>query len=177
MSLLDIYLQKNGKKRYDVFKETGTSQQQLASVNNKNVSSYSVKTIQAIAITVEKSEGVVLEELLQLEQENPYFEAFNIEDLLLAFKNKENYIVIKGEYKKEIDKFAESQLSETETLGLQLGSEGIVTILAEAILQIANLFSDKDAEQKKIESRIRRYKFKRIKNGDELLLVLRQLDY
>ena len=177
MGLLDIYLQKNGKKRYDVFKETGTSQQQLASVNNKNVSSYSVKTIQAIAKTVEKSEGVVLEELLQLEQENPYFEVFNVEDLLLAFKNKENYIVIKGEYKKEIDKFTESQLSEIATLGLQLGSEGIVTILTEAILQIANLFSDKDAEQKKIESRIRRYKIKRIKNGDELLLVLRQLDY
>ncbi|SDN71012.1 hypothetical protein SAMN05518871_10729 [Psychrobacillus sp. OK028] len=176
MGLLDIYLQKNGKKRYDVFKETGTSQQQLASVNNKNVSSYSVKTIQAIAKTLEKSEGTVLEELLQLEQENPYFEAFNIEDLLLAFKNKENYIVIKGEYKKEIDKFAESQLSETATLGLQLGSEGIVTILTEAILQIANLFSDKDAEQKKIESQIRKYKINRI-NENELLLYLRQLDY
>ena len=177
MSLLDIYLQKNGKKRYDVFKETGTSQQKLASVNNKNVSSYSVKTIQAIAKTVEKSEGVVLEELLQLEQENPYFEVCNVEDLLLAFINKENYIVIKGEYKKEIDKFAESQLSEIATLGLQLGSEGIVTILTEAILHIANLFSNKDAEQKKIESRIRRYKIKRLNNGEELLLVLRQLDY
>ena len=176
MSLLDIYLQKNGKKRYDVFKETGTSQQQLASVNNKNVSSYSVKTIQAIAKTVEKSEGIVLAELLQLEQENPYFEVFNVEDLLLAFKNKENYIVIKGEYKKEIDKFAESQLSETETLGLELGSAGTVTILAEAIFQIANLLSGKDAEQKKIESQIRKYKIKRI-NRDELLLVLRQVDY
>ncbi len=90
MSLLDIYLQKNGKKRYDVFKETGTSQQQLASVNNKNVSSYSVKTIQAIAKTVEKSEGIVLEELLQLEQENQYFEVINVEDLLLVFRNKED---------------------------------------------------------------------------------------
>ena len=176
MSLLDIYLQKNGKKRYDVFKETGTSQQQLASVNNKSVSSYSVKTIQAIAKTVEKSDGIVLTELLQLERENPYFEVFNVEDLLLAFTNKEDYIVIKGEYKQEIDKFVESQLSETETLGAELGSAGAVTILAEAIFQIANLFSGKDAEQKKIESQIRKYKIKRI-NGDELLLVLRQVDY
>ena len=53
MSLLDVYLQKNGKKRYDVFKQTGISQQMLAAVNKKNVSSYSVKTIQAIAETVE----------------------------------------------------------------------------------------------------------------------------
>lgn len=176
MSLLDIYLQKNGKKRYDVFKETGISQQMLASVNKKNVSSFSIKTIQAIAKTVKKSEGAVLEELLRLEQENAYFEVFNVEDLLLAFKNKETYIVIKGEYKKEIDKFAEAQLSETETLGLELGSAGTVTILAEAIFQIANLFSSKDAEHKKIESQIRKYKIKRI-NENELLLYLRQLDY
>jgi len=45
-------------------------------------------------------------------------------------------------------------MARTETLGLELGSDGIVTILAEAILRIANLFSGKDAEQKKIESQI-----------------------
>ncbi|MFJ7827778.1 hypothetical protein [Psychrobacillus sp. NPDC096623] len=176
MGLLDIYLQQNGKKRYDVFKETGLSQQMLATVNKKNISSYSVKTIQAIAKTVEKSEGTVLEELVRLEQENSYFEAFNVEDLLLAFKNKETHIVIKGEYKKEIDKFAEAQLSETETLGMELGSAGTVTILAEAIFQLANLFSRKDAEQKKIENQIRKYKIKKI-NENELLLYLRQMDY
>ena len=176
MSLLDIYLQKNGKKRYDVFKATGMSQQMLGSVNKKNISSYSVKTIQAIAKTVEKSEGTVLEELVQLEKENAYFEAFNVDDLLLAFKNKETHIVIKGEYKKEIEKFAEAQLSETENLGLELGSAGTVTILAEAVFQLANLFSSKDADQKKIENQIRKYKIKRI-NEHELLLYLRQLDY
>ncbi|WP_419959861.1 hypothetical protein [Psychrobacillus sp. BM2] len=176
MSLLDIYLQKNGKKRYDVFKATGMSQQMLASVNKKNISSYSVKTIQAIAKTVEKSEGTVLEELVRLEQENVYFEAFNVDHLLLAFKNKETHIVIKGEYKKEIDKFTNAQLSDTETLGLELGSAGTITILAEVILQIANLFSSKEADQKKIESQIRKYKIKRI-NENELLLYLRQLDY
>ncbi len=176
MSLLDIYLQKNGKKRYDVFKETGTSQQNLANVNKQKVGSYSVKTIQAIAKTVEKSEGVVLMELLQLEQENPYYEASNAEDLLLAFKNKENYILIKGKYKEEILEFAEAQLSETETLGLELGSAGMVTILAEVFYQVANLFSSKDAEYKKVESQIRKYTIKRT-NGDDLLLVLRQLNY
>ncbi|WP_277586114.1 hypothetical protein [Psychrobacillus antarcticus] len=176
MGLLDIYLQKNGKKRYDVFKETGMSQQMLGSVNKKSISSYSVKTIQAIAKTVEKSEGTVLEDLVQLEKENAYFEAFNVDDLLLAFKNKETHIVIKGEYKKEIEEFAGGQLSEMETLGFQLGSAGIVAILAEATFQLASLFSSKDADQKKIENQIRSYKIKRI-NENELLLYLRQLDY
>lgn len=176
MSLLDVYLQKNEKKRYDVFKETGISQQMLSSVNKKNVSSYSVKTIQAIAKTVEKTEGMVLDELLRLEKENAYFEVYNADDLLLAFDNKESYIVIKGDYKKELEGLAKSQLSETETLGLELGSAGTISILAEAIYQLANLFSDKDNEQKKIESQIRRYKFKKI-NENEFLLYLRQIDY
>lgn len=176
MSILDIYLQKNGKKRYDVFKETGISQQMLSSVNKKNVSSYSVKTIQAIAKTVEKSEGTVLDELLRLENENAYFEVFNAQDLLLAFKNKESYILIKGEYKNELEELEKSQLSETETLGFELGSAGTMTILAEAIYQILNVFSNKDEEQKKIESQIRKYKIKKM-NENEFLLYLRQLDY
>ncbi|MFF2448227.1 hypothetical protein ACFVSW_14100 [Neobacillus sp. NPDC058068] len=176
MSLLDIYLQRNGKKRYDVFKETGISQQMLSSVNKKSVSSYSVKTIQAIAKTVGKSEGMVLDELLQLEKEKPIFEVFNAEELLVAFDNKESFIVIKGEYKNKIQELAKSQLSETETLGLELGSAGAVTILAEGFYQLANLFSKKDDEQKKIESQFRKYKIKKI-NENELLLSLRQLDY
>ncbi len=176
MSLLDIYLQKNGKKRYDVFKETGISQQMLSSVNKKSVSSYSVKTLQAIAKTVEKSEGTVLDELLQLENENAYFEVFNAEDLLLALNNKEPYILIKGEYKKEMEELAKSQLSDTETLGLELGSAGLITVLAEVIIQLVDLFSSKDDDKKNIESQIRKYKFKKL-NENEILLYLRQLDY
>lgn len=176
MSLLDIYLQKNGKKRYDVFKETGISQQMLSSVNKKSVGHYSVKTIQAIAKTVEKSEGTVLDELIQLENENAYFEVYNAEDLLLAFRNKEEYILIKGEYKKEMDELAKSQLSDTEKLGLELGSAGLVTVLAEVILHLVDLFSSKDDDKKKIENQVRKYKFKKL-NENEILLYLRQLDY
>lgn len=177
MSLLDIYLQKNGKKRYDVFKETGISQQMLSSVNKKSVSHYSVKTIQAIAKTVEKSEGTVLNELIQLENENAYFEVYNAEDLLLAFRNKEEYILIKGEYKKEMDELAKSQLS--DTLGWELGSVwsgGLVTVFTEVILHLVDLFSSKDDDKKKIESQVRKYKFKKL-NENEILLYLRQLDY
>ncbi|WP_203248235.1 helix-turn-helix domain-containing protein [Sporosarcina beigongshangi] len=176
MGLLDIYLQKNEKKRYDVFKETGLSQQMLSNVNKKEVTGYSVKTIQAIAKTVGKSEGTVLEELLGLEKENAYFEVFNIEDLLLAFKNKETHIVIKGDYKKEIVPFAEGQLLEIETMGTGLGSAGMVAVLAELLLHAATFFSNKDADYRKIENQIRKYRIKKL-NDDELLLYLRQLDY
>lgn len=77
---------------------------------------------------------------------------------------------------------AETQLSETETLGIELGSEGTANILAEGFIQLAKLFKNKKYEhdeQKKIEqieSKMRLYKM--IKNSKgELLLYLRQLDY
>ncbi|TDL83427.1 hypothetical protein E2R53_04330 [Peribacillus frigoritolerans] len=117
-----------------------------------------------------------MDELLQLENENTYFEVFNAEDLLLAFKNKEQYILIKGEYKKEIEEFAKSQLSDTETLGLELGSAGLVTVLAEVIIQLVDLFNSKDDDKKKIESQILKYKLKKL-NENAILLYLRQLEY
>lgn len=176
MSLLDIYLQKNGKKRYDVFKETGISQQMLSSVNKKSVGSYSVKTIQAIAKTVNKSEGMVLDELLKLEKEHAIFEVYNTADLLLALNNKEPYISIKSAYKNEMEQLAKTQLSETETLGFELGSAGVMNILAEGFYQLANLFDHKEHDLKRIESQLRRYKIKKI-NENEYLLYLRQIDY
>ncbi|WP_071397004.1 hypothetical protein [Bacillus tuaregi] len=176
MSLLDIYLQKNGKTRYDVFEKTGISYHLFSSANHKSVSGYSIKLIEAMAKTVEKSEGTVLDELLQLEDENAYFEVFNAEDLLLALKNKEEYILIKGEYKKEMVEIAKSQLTDTETLGIELGSAGILAVMAELILKVVDIFSNKDDDLKKIESQVRKYKFKKV-NENEILLYLKQLDY
>lgn len=176
MSLLDIYLQKNGKKRYDVYKVSGLSQQMLASINKKKVESYSVKTIQAIAKTLGKSEGEVLEELIKLQKENPYFEVYSSEDLLIALENKESYILIKGEYQKELKKLLQATLTETETMGMELGSAGLVNILGEVFYKLFNLFDKTEETQKKIESQLRKYKYKKM-NENEILLYLRQMDY
>jgi len=176
MGLIDIYLQKNGKKRSDVCNETGMNHRMITSENKKNVRTYSVKTIQAIAKAVNKSEGLVIDELLKLESEKAIFEVYNTEDLLLALNHKEPYIAIKGEYKAEMEEFAKSQLSETETLGVELGSAGLLNILAEGFYQLTNLFSNKDDKKKKIESQLRKYKIKKV-NENEFLLYLRQIDY
>ena len=176
MSLLDVYLQKNGLKRYDVYKQTGISQQVLSAVNKKKVSSYSVKTIQAISKTVAKSEGTVLDELLRLEKEEAYFEVYNTQDLLLAFENRESPIIIKEEYKKEVEELAKSQLTEAETMGLELGSSGTIHILSEVFFQLAMKLSNKNNIQKRIESDIRKYKIKKW-NDREYLLYFKHLDY
>lgn len=108
--------------------------------------------------------------------ENVIFTANNADDLLLALKKNKPNIIIKGDYKNEVKKLADSTLSETELMGFDLGSAGTGRILAEIFYQIANLFSNEPKEQKKIESQLRKYTMK-ITDDNEVLLYLRQQDY
>lgn len=176
MNILDIYLQRNGVKRYDVYKKTGVSQQTLASAGKKSIDHYSTKILKAVAETLDKTPGTVLDELFQLEKENPIFVAHNAEELLLAFKNKEEQIIIKDEFCKTVRNFAKNQLSETETLGLELGGAGVLTILSTAILALLDKFSDGTNEEKEIEKNMRRYKINE-NSKDRIVLSLLQLDY
>lgn len=176
MNYLDLYLQRNNMKRYDVYKKTGISQQLLSTHTNKEIEKYSNKVIIALAEALEKTPGTVLDELLALEKENPAFEAYNPTELLTALEFKYDRIIIKGIYCKEIYKLMKSQLSETESMGFELGSAGVATVLAYAINAARDLFSNTDKVTKEIERKVISYK---IENASEEMVTIRlkQLDY
>lgn len=176
MNYLDLYLQRNNMKRYDVYKKTGISQQLLSTHTNKKIEKYSNKVIIALAEALEKTPGTVLDELLALEKENPAFEAYNPTELLTALEFKYDRIIIKGIYCKEIYKLMKSQLSETESMGFELGSAGVATVLAYAINAARDLFSNTDKVTKEIERKVISYK---IENASEEMVTIRlkQLDY
>ncbi|WP_216879317.1 hypothetical protein [Virgibacillus pantothenticus] len=104
------------------------------------------------------------------------FVAANMDDLLLALKNKAPQILIKDEFKNEVISLTEHSLSEKETLGFELGSAGTSNFLAELFYQITNKFSNKPNEAKTIESKLRKYKLKK-NSKEEIILSLQQLDY
>lgn len=176
MNYLDLYLQKNNCKRYDVYKKTGVSQQLLATHTSKKIEKYSNKVIMALAEFLNKTPGTVLDELIALEKENPAFEAFNPLELLTGLEYKYDVIIIKGAYCNEIYKLMKGQLSDTETLGFELGSAGVATVLAYAINMVRDLFSNSDKVQKEIERRIISYKLVEASH-EQLMLRLKQLDY
>ncbi|WP_419725887.1 helix-turn-helix domain-containing protein [Terrisporobacter petrolearius] len=66
MNYLDLYLRKNNCKRYDIHKKTGVSQQLLSNHTKRSVEKYSGKVIIAIASTINKTPGDVLNDLLAL---------------------------------------------------------------------------------------------------------------
>lgn len=176
MNYLDLYLQRNNIKRYDVYKKTGISQQLLSTHTSKKIEKYSNKVIIALAETLEKTPGTVLDELLALQNENPAFEAYNPTELLTALEFKYDKIIIKGAYCKEIYKLMKSQLSETETMGFELGSAGVATVLAYAINAARDLFSNTDKVTKEIERKVISYKLESA-SEEEVTIRLKQLDY
>ena len=176
MNVLDFYLQKHNCKRYDVYKKTGISQQLLATHKNKAVEKYSGRVIIAIADTLDKTPGDVLNELLALESLNPPYEVYNPTELLAGLEARYDYILIKGAYFKEVKNIMDSHLSESERVGVELGGEGVISLLIHAIDSVRDLFSNSDKVEKEIDKKLNLYKVKKI-NEDGLLLSLKQLDY
>lgn len=176
MNYLDLYLRRNNCKRYDVHKKTGVSQQLLSNHTKRSIERYSGKVIIAVADTLNRTPGDVFNELLALEKENPAFEAYNPEELLSGLTEQWDYIIIKGAYGKEIYNLMRGQLSETETMGFELGSSGTLTILATAIDAVRYLFSNCDKTNKEIEKKLKLYKLSSM-SDDVVFLTLKQLDY
>ena len=176
MNYLDLYLQRNGIKRYDVYKATGVSQQLLSTHTSKSVEKYSNKVVIALAEALNKTPGTVLDELLALQKENPAFEAYNPAELLQGLEFKYDRIIITGAYCSEVYKIMKGQLSETESMGFELGSAGVATVLAYAINAARDLFSNSDKVSRDIERKIVSYKLESA-SEENVTIRLKQLDY
>lgn len=105
-----------------------------------------------------------------------YFEVWNEKDLLEGFKRKEEYMLIQGEYNKEVKTLVDSKLSDEELLGLELGSSGLVYIFSELVYKLINAFSDEPKTKRKLEDAIRQYNVK-LDEEKRIVLYLRQFDY
>lgn len=104
------------------------------------------------------------------------YEAHNRTELLAGLEAKSEYILIKGDYYKEVRKIMDTHLPENESIGVALGSAGVLSILNYAIDAVRNSFSNADKMDKKIDRKLNSFKVKEI-TDDGLLLSLKQLDY
>ena len=104
------------------------------------------------------------------------YEAHNTNELLAGLEEKSDYILIKGDYFKEVKKIMDTHLSECERLSMEVGGGGLMTVLIYAIDKVRDLFGNEDKTDKTINQKLKLYKVKKITNQD-LLLSLRQLDY
>ena len=104
------------------------------------------------------------------------YEAHNRTELLAGLEVKSDYIFIKGDYYKDIRKIMDTHPPENESIGVALGSAGVLSILIYAINAVRISFSKEDKTDKIIDRKLILYKIKKI-TDDGLLLSLKQLDY
>ena len=130
----------------------------------------------ALAEALNKTPVTVLDELLALQKENPDFEAYNPTELLEGLEFKCDRIIIKGAYCLEKYKLMKGQLSETESMGFELGSAGWATVLAYAINSARDSFSNSDKVSRDIERKIVSYKLESA-SEENVTIRLKQLDY
>lgn len=92
-----------------------------------------------------------------MEKQNDYFTARNDDELLFALKNKESYIIIHKDFKDEFLKKTQLPVTETEEMAFQLGFNGWAGIVGEIFFHMINFFNKGSKQQKKIDSRLRKY--------------------
>ncbi|WP_052400555.1 hypothetical protein [Oceanobacillus jeddahense] len=175
MGLIDVYLQKYDKTRQDVIEQSNMEKTQKLNLNQE-AASYHAEIIKALSITVDQDTETVHQELQMLEKEKTPFKVYTQEELLTAFKRKEPYIIVKGDYARQVESAAGTSLSEKDTMGFQLGSRGLALLAGEVIYQIMNLFSKREKQELKVESKIKSYQAV-LKENKDVLLYLRLLDY
>ena len=176
MNYLDLYLQRNKIKRYDVHKKTGISQQLLSTHKYKSIEKYSTKVILALSQTLEKTPGQVLDELIELEKNTPNFEAFNPQDLLLGLKENYPTIVIKGAYCKEINKVIKNNTRDPLLPFPEPMTFIFLELIPYAIQSVKDLFSGNDKINIDIEKNLINYKAKEICE-DYIILEINKIEY
>ena len=156
MLLIDSYLQRNGLKRYDVAKRSGISQQVLSNAKNKLALELPMSVVAAIATSVGKTPGAVLDELVELEHEDHTFEALDMERFVIALESQEQYIIIKGPALDEIRPMVEGQVSTLQKDLNEFGWRGGSWFVS-AVSFAQNKLSRSDAELHKITEALRNY--------------------
>lgn len=189
LKLIDVYLGRHGKKRYDVFKETGLSQQTLASANGKPAAALTGRILQAIGRTVGETPGRVLDEMLMIEQEGLVMTVTTKVELLEALKRAADRIDVEGGLRTEVLRLAKKNFMASYT-GVTPGSiymmepgTPYVQIVENAIKRAVWFFMGVDEEEKanlEISERMRLYNLhvEELPDGHTgIRLVQRQLEY
>lgn len=138
MNYFKLYLLKNN---LDINKLVEINNEQLDTYENIDIKDYTCETIILISRIVTKSPGDVLNELINLEiNESGIANVYTPSELLMKLNEKQEIIIIGGEYCNEIYNLMKSQMTEYELMGFATQ----MSILIYAISKLKNCFVSHD---------------------------------
>ena len=154
MQYMDVFLQKFGVTRYDVFKRTGISQQTLSSANKKDPESYSGKILSALSQATGISPGDVLDSLIRIKNRDEVYIVRDWEELKFALDARKDEFHVMGEFTEIMKEVKSGQLSDTARLGTELGSGGTSGIIEALYYFVHRQLSGGNKEEEKIKDKV-----------------------
>jgi len=154
MQYMDVFLQKFGITRYDVFKRTGISQQTLSSANKKDPESYSGKILSALSQATGISPGDVLDSLIRIKNRDEVYIVRDWEELKFALDARKDEFHVMGEFTEIMKEVKSGQLSDTARLGTELGSGGTSGIIEALYYFVHRQLSGGNKEEEKIKDKV-----------------------
>jgi len=151
---MDVFLQKFGITRYDVFKRTGISQQTLSSANKKDPESYSGKILSALSQATGISPGDVLDSLIRIKNRDEVYIVRDWEELKFALDARKDEFHVMGEFTEIMKEVKSGQLSDTARLGTELGSGGTSGIIEALYYFVHRQLSGGNKEEEKIKDKV-----------------------
>ncbi len=177
MYAMDVFLQKFGLTRYDVWKMTGISQQTLSKANRKTSNDYSGKVLKALSEATGISPGEVLDSIFRIEKDKELFIVHDFEELRRAYKDQMPEFYVKGNFVEVMKEVKSGQLSDTARMGTELGSGGSSGII-EALYYFAyNHLKGGDVKQEKLKDDITKLYYIIMLDEETALLRLKSMYY
>ncbi len=177
MNYIDIFLQKFGLTRYDVSQKTGISQQTLSSANKKDPQSYSGKILMALSEATGISPGDVLDAILRIQRSNDYYLVRNWDELVIALESRQTYFYVQGEFTEIMRQIKDGQLSDTATMGTELGSRGTSGLMVEIVNWVYRQLKGGNKDEEKIKDKISKVYNIVLIDEKTVMLKLKSLNY
>lgn len=177
MQYMDVFLQKFGITRYDVFKRTGISQQTLSSANKKDPESYSGKILSALSQATGISPGEVLDSLIRIKNLDEVFIVRDWEELKIALDARKTEFHVMGEFTEIMKEVKSGQLSDTARLGTELGSGGSSGIIEALYYFVHRQLSGGNKEEEKIKDKVSKLYHIILLDEHTVALKLKSLSY
>jgi transcriptional regulator with XRE-family HTH domain len=177
MQYMDVFLQKFGITRYDVFKRTGISQQTLSSANKKDPESYSGKILTALSQATGISPGDVLDSLIRIKNRDEVYIVRDWEELKIALDARKAEFHVMGEFTEIMKEVKSGQLSDTARLGTELGSGGSSGIIEGLYYFVHRQLSGGNKEEEKIKDKVSKLYYIILLDEHTVALKLKSLSY
>ena len=175
-NILDIYLKQHKVSKDELLRAANLAPSSLKQTKNSRPEKWDAELIQSIAKLVMQAPQNVVNNLIRIADNDELFEVDTVEELKQLVHQKEDEFIVMPALRDLMREIKKSQLTESEEMGFQLGSQGSGGILSSGIHRLFNQL-ESNPEQENLKQDISSLYQIESRSDATVKLRLKQLDY